>query len=184
MDNRWGAAGFSLIELVVTVSVVAILGMIAFPSFQNITKNSRLASETNDLMSDLSLARTEAAKRGARVTVCVSTDQTSCSSGAAWTGGRIVFVDAGTYGTVDSGDEILRVSQPQSNSSVSITVSGFSVSSTSTLNYIQFRPAGSLNSDTTGKFKICDDRAGAFGREIEILKSGRVSLKTTTSSCP
>lgn len=176
--------GFTLIELLVTISVLAVLSAIAAPSFINIIKNNRLATETNDLVSDLSLARAEAARRGRRVTLCVSSNGTACSTGSAWAGGRIVFTDAGTYGTVDTGDEILRVNQTAATNNISITASGFTVSATSTLNYLQFRPNGSINSDSTGAFKICDDRVGAFGREVEILRTGRASLKSTTKSCP
>lgn len=184
METGTRHLGFTLIEMLVTVIVLGILSAIAAPSLSSFIKNGRLATETNDLVSDLSFARAEAARRGRRVTLCVSSNATGCGSGSAWAGGRIVFSDAGTYGTVDAGDEILRVSQSVSTNNVAITASGFSVSSTSTLHYIQFRPNGSLNSDSTGVFKICDDRSGAFGREIEVLKTGRVSLKSTTASCP
>jgi len=175
--------GFSLIELLVTIAVVAILSTLAAPSFTNVIKNGRLATETNDLMSDLAFARAEAARRGKRVTLCVSSNATGCGTGTVWSGGRIVFSDTGTYGTVDTGDEILRVNQPSGNK-VSIAATGFTVSATSTLNYIQFRPNGTLNSDSIGSFTICDDRIGAFGREIEVLKTGRVSLTSTTTNCP
>ena len=176
--------GFTLIELLVTISVAGILAAIALPSFSTITKNSRLATETNDLMADLAFTRSEAGRRGKRVTLCVSDNGTGCRSGAAWAGGRIIFSDSGTYGTVDTGDEVLRVNPSVTSNKIVITASGFTVAATSTLNFIQFRPNGALNSDTPGIFKICDDRTGNFGRTVSVSPVGRTSLTSTTASCP
>ena len=171
--------GFTLIELLVTLTVAGVLAAIALPSLSTVIKNGRLATETNDLMGDLAFARAEASRRGQRVTVCVSQDGVSCGSGSVWTGGRIVFADAGTYGVVGAGDEVLRVGQAATSGNVTIVSSGFSV-----LNYVQYRQNGSINSTSTGSFKICDDRVGSFGRSIELLSTGRASLTSTKASCP
>ena len=179
-----GLRGVTLIELLVTITVVGVLAAIALPSFSTMTKNSRLATETNDLMADLAFSRSEAARRGKRVTLCVSGNGTGCGSGAAWEGGRIIFSDSATHGAVDTGDEILRVNQSVASKNISITTSGFSVAATSTLNYIQFKPSGALNSDSPGVFKICDDRVGSFGRTVSVSPQGRTSLTSTTASCP
>ena len=173
------SSGFTLVELLVTMVVFGILASIAIPSFSDLIKNSRLATETNDLMSDLAYARSEAARQGKRVTLCVSSNGTSCGTGSAWAGGRIVFADTGTYGTVDGTDAVLRVSNSISAKKITIAASGFS-----TLNYLQFKQSGATSSSVNGKFKICDDRTGAYGREIELLITGRAALKTTSASCP
>lgn len=171
--------GFTLIEMLVTVAVLAIVLSIAAPSFSTMIKNGRLATESNDLMSDLALARTEAARRGGRVSLCISNNGTTCAtSGADWSGGRIVFSDREPYGQIDSGDTILRVVSSVTAKKITLTASGFNPTY-----YFQFRPNGASSSSTTGVMKICDDRTGSFGREIEVLITGRVSLKTTTSSC-
>jgi type IV fimbrial biogenesis protein FimT len=69
-----------------------------------------LATQANDFMTALNLARSEAVKRGRPVTVCRSTDGASCSgSGVNWETGWIVFTDANGDGVVDAGDGILRV---------------------------------------------------------------------------
>lgn len=164
--------GFTLIELMVVVSIVAILAGAGVPSFISMIKDNRLVTATNDLKVDLALARSESAKRGMRVTVCVSSNGSTCA-GTDWKSGRIVFVDRNANGAVDADDEILRVngSLPGQNK----ITSDFSNAS-----YIQYRPSGLA--DSVGSFKLCDDRNGAFGRVIAINSVGRANL-TTKVSC-
>ncbi len=96
--------GFTLVELMVTVAVLAIVLGLGVPLFQDFVSRNRLVATTNELVSAMALARSEAVKRAARVTV----------ASADWTDGWQVFVDTGTVGDA-SGDTVLRVHQPNAN---------------------------------------------------------------------
>ncbi len=63
------SSGFTLIELMVTLSVMAILATLAAPSFTSLIQNSRTTTQTNELVAALNLARSEAVKRGVDVQV-------------------------------------------------------------------------------------------------------------------
>lgn len=179
MPYKTSQAGLSLPELMVVLIIMGILMAIAMPDFLTIIRNGRLATEANDLMTDLAFARAEATRRGQRMTLCVSSNGTSCGTGASWAGGRLVFSDAETAGTVETGDEVLRYHQANSSNLITVTASGFG-----TLNYIQYKPSGAMSTATSGQFKICDNRTGNFGRIVAVSMTGRVALSSTTSACP
>jgi len=103
------AFGFSMTELVVVMSLVAILAAIAVPSFKYVTTSNRISSELNGLLGNLQYARSEAVKQGLPVTVCSSTDGATCNGGAVWQSGWIVFLDSNSNQTVDAGETVLQV---------------------------------------------------------------------------
>jgi type IV fimbrial biogenesis protein FimT len=102
--------GFTLVELMTTVAVVAILSTIAYPSFQGILRSNRMAATSNQLIGALSLARSEAVMNTRGAGVCASTVGTSCD-GSAWTQGWMVWSDPNRSGTFDSGDTVLRFTE-------------------------------------------------------------------------
>lgn len=101
--------GFTLIELMVTLLVVAIVAAIAVPSFNQLMSDTRAQTLANNLVSALNLARTEAIKRGQPVTLCPSSDGASC--GATWSDGWLLFVDGASSGNpvVPGADGVLKV---------------------------------------------------------------------------
>lgn len=90
-----GQNGFTLIELMVTIFVLAILTVIAVPSFRDLIRRSEVSAASNALLVDISYARTEAINRGSIASICPSADGTSCSStGATLDDGWIVYTYA------------------------------------------------------------------------------------------
>jgi type IV fimbrial biogenesis protein FimT len=88
--------GFSLIELMFTITLAGILAAVAVPSMSKMFKTNRVQTEASSFVGDLMLARTEAVKRGQNVSVCVSTDGVNCLTTNTWNQGWIVFPDNGT----------------------------------------------------------------------------------------
>lgn len=170
-------SGFSLIELMITLAVAAVFATLAAPSFQAMIMNNRLTSIANDLLADLATARNEASKRRGRVTLCKNDNagaaDTACSTSSSWSDGWLVFVDTNNNGTLDAGETILRVHQALPFG-VTVAITGFG-------NFVQAKPVGTFA--PLGTFKLCDGRAGNFGRQITIAATGRPSV-TPNVVCP
>jgi type IV fimbrial biogenesis protein FimT len=102
-------AGFTLIEIMITIGIAAVLMAIGVPSFKYVTNSNRIAAEMNGLLGDLQFARAEAIKEGRTVTACVSTDGLNCTNSTSWDQGWIVFSDPTNVGVRDNSEVVLRV---------------------------------------------------------------------------
>ena len=101
--------GVTLMECLVALAIMAILSVMAVPSFRDLLARRTVLVTAEALVDDLRFARTEALKRGGQVSVCSSANGLACSQSAVWVEGWIVFVDGGNTAVVDGSDEILRV---------------------------------------------------------------------------
>jgi type IV fimbrial biogenesis protein FimT len=144
------SSGYTLMELMVTVSIAGILLGVAIPSFTPIIYSNRLTAYANELVTALNLARSEAVKRGVSVTVR-KVDTNSCTkTGANWKDGWDVFIDINNDGNCDTGDVLIRTYAPLQSS---YTLQGNNFS-----NYIRYTSSGQSN--TNGSFVICDNSDG------------------------
>lgn len=162
--SRWeNQRGFTLIELMVTIVMLAVLLGIAIPSFTESTLGSRLRSEANDLAAAALLARSEAIKRNETVRLCASSDGETCTG--TWASGWIVRSAGGTvllaHGAAPSGFLL-------SSSEASIDFQSSGVGATSaTLTICRATPS-----------------VGGQERVVSISATGRATVsKTTTGSC-
>ena len=102
-------SGVTIVELMITVALVAILMAIGVPSYKYVTNANRLAAEVNGLLGDMQFARGEAIKEGRPVVICSSTDGATCANSTSWKNGWIVFSDVNANGSADAGETVRRV---------------------------------------------------------------------------
>lgn len=177
MKNRVLQEGYSLVELMVVLAILGIALAIAVPAVRDYFANARRLTVTNDLVGDLSYARMEAIRQGQLVTVCGSSDGSSCIADTdnVWSGGRLVFVDPNGNGIVDAGEVVLRVERA--------APSGFTLIASGFTNRVTFSASGlRARGSIDGSIRVCS--AGYFGRDISLGVSGRVDTNKTAAICP
>jgi type IV fimbrial biogenesis protein FimT len=171
-----GFSGFTLIELLVTLAIAAIAVAIAIPNFTAFVQNNRLVMQANDLVSALNYARSEAIKRGVRVSVCSRQDDANCLGAATWNAGWLVFVDPDGDGVVDLGENVLSVRQALEGGNTLLSAS---------IEEVTYQNTGF--SGFAGILRLCDMRGTANGRAIVTSAQGRVRTSTVAAeatTCP
>ena len=147
--------GFTLLELMIVVAIAGIVMAIGVPSFQSITTNNRIAANTNEFITALNLARSEAVKRGATVSVCKNED---CDGTGSWSDGWVIL---------DDNNEVLRVFDELAGND----------ELTSSVNSITYTALGSLEGENTIEFnfKLCRKGFGGERNKVVINSVGRAS---------
>ena len=159
--------GFTLIELMTTIGIGAMLVAMAVPGMQAVALNSKQRSGVNELVSAMHLARNTAITTNSRVTLCASSNGTSCES-VDWNDGWIVFADLDSDQNVDGDEVVLRAGAE---------ADGLEINSSQFSRFLMFRPSGRVMNASTatnvGEFSICDKRGSDHIRIIAVDLSGR-----------
>ena len=163
--------GFTLIELIVTVAMIAIVAITAGPDLGTFFKRNKFTTQINGFVSSLNLARSEAAKRVNNVTVCVgNAAQNACAASPSWEAGWIAFVDTNGDAVIDAGETILNV-----NNSISGDTTIRSAQYISSITYRGDGTATFLLASTSGTFKICNSEGDERAKAINLMGSGLIS---------
>lgn len=160
-------AGFTLLELMVVLTIAAVLLLVAIPSYRGMMEKNNVEAAQEVLARSIAFARQEALSRNTTVSICRSADGASCAGAGQWEQGWIVFLDnssGGTAGVVNNGEEILRVDRG--------LASGYRLHGST--NFVQFGNNGVVQLPATGTptFEVCSPSGGHL-RGVMLLRSGR-----------
>jgi len=170
--------GFTLLELLVVLTIVGVLSATAVPSLLTSIRDNRLSTQLNSVAGLLNYARKEAVSRRLVVSACASTDGTTCNT-TNWERGILVFV--GNAG----------VSPPVTPTAASVLKSVSSFSDTTTIRrrtnvtaapagfspgYIRYDASGMLDTNDPSSFTSCDNRGASRGRALNINGVGQITV--------
>ncbi|MGH1373241.1 MAG: GspH/FimT family pseudopilin [Cellvibrionaceae bacterium] len=173
-------SGFTLVELLITVAIISITLAMAVPNFTSLVNSNAIASQTNHFSSAIGAARSEAITRNTSVIMC-KRNNLSCSNGAQWESGWIIFADNDGDDTLDSGEELRYIDALRDNYTLRPSVA--------TLNWLRFQSDGKVSSNLTTfsgvTFRLCGpDADNAESRAISFNVVGQARLAKGTTSCP
>ncbi|MEY4978201.1 MAG: hypothetical protein RLZZ352_471 [Pseudomonadota bacterium] len=174
--------GWTLVEAMVVVAIVAIMAAWAVPSFVGVVQQARLSATTHEFVSAIALTRSEAIKRNARVVMCVADGDAACSTTGQWHQGWLVFEDSNRNGLRDQDEVVIRW---QAALSAQLVVKGNSTVS----RYIAYRGDGQshllLGGFQAGTITICHrSSSDADGRSVILNAVGRARVSITKSTSP
>ncbi len=167
--------GFTLLELMITLFIVAILFAAAIPSFKDMSTRNRLVTYTNDFIATINLARSEAVRRGSPVSICSSADGKACGGG--WSDGWVTFADPDSDGVIaDADTDIIRVHEG--------LASKYSLGADADLaTHVTYGADGSAN--TGGAFAVCHDGKLKGSRAVVLTRlRPRVGTDTNNNGIP
>lgn len=177
----------TLIELLITLAIVAILVVIGLPSLQEAIRTNRVSSFSNDLLSAAAYARSEAVRRSGNVALCASPDPTAggsdevaaaaTCSGTAWADGWIVFVDTDQDGQRQAAELVLRVGDVRDGLNAA-------ASTNFVLSYDRLGRANLAAAETIDVRSAPCAAGGPARRLVNLSRIGRVAVDPTIRFCP
>ena len=176
--NTHRQTGFTALELMVTMAVVAILLATAVPSFKNYGWNLRMKTAMDVLQTDLNLARSRAITHNIQTVICPATASDDCSGISDWKSGWIVFTDLNADTRRQEGEPLLKHAG---------AVEFLDITSSRARSYLRFFANGTAPGSNVS-ILFCDKRGAEHAGTITVSNTGRIRLQTKgskpTENCP
>ncbi len=184
MNTVSQSKGFTLPEILVTLVVLSILTSLAIPSFVTFIRNNTLTTSSNDFVSAISYARSEAISRNTRVTVCKRANDNTCGDPSVnWENGWIVFIDENFDGNINEGDGDIALRFGDA------LPADQTMRASTNIQYIFYTPTGRTMNTGTFDMRICAPGADATNdtdrsRTLNFNSAGRASPSKGAATCP
>ena len=156
--------GFTLLEMLMTMSIAAVLLVVGIPAFQGFGARQRMSAAMHTLHSHLALARNEAIRFNRQVIVCPGDEHRGCTDSIDWSDGWIVFSDLNADGQHQSSEPVHRGETGLEQ----IVIHGSSGRSS-----LRFYPNGSAPGSNVS-ITFCDRRGPAHARKLVLSNTGRI----------
>ncbi len=168
--------GITLVELLISLTIIGILFSIAIPGFANLIDSQRTVSVTNMLVAQFARARSEAITKHQQVTLCSSADGNTCLTDSNWSNGMLMFFDSNRNEKREAGEQAITVMDKTDLQNMTILTNQFRPA-------MAYRPDG-ITAGTNMTMRICS-ADGILQRQIIINMGGRARLHkpTTEQKC-
>ncbi len=169
--------GLTLLELLIVISIVSILAFVAVPAMDSTMKTNSVRSLQRTFLSAFAYARGEAVARNKLISICPSTDESTCSDDPLdWSAGWIVFEDTEANGELDPSDTLLRTSKYTGSSTVAVFDTDSQNLQSLTWNYRGYVEEGGENIPRAFVVVCPKDNDEFYARGFSMGRTGRAIL--------
>lgn len=166
MKRNMLTSGFTLVELLFTLAIVAVITGLVAPAMDNLIQKNRRHTAVSDLITMINLARNTAIMEQQTVTICPLNKDKQCATD--WTGTITVFRDPESDKTLDNHNQVIRISQ--------IPEGGYWTANTSSRPYFRFMPTGIANYAIGNMIWCPNSKDPTRAAQLIVNRGGRIRL--------
>ncbi len=174
MTSQQNTRGFTLIELIIALSMFSILSAYAIPNYRTFKQNQLMTQEINRLVATINYARSHSIIANKQVILCPTVTFTECDAGSTWHKGWIVFEDL-NFDKTFNGEDVMLLNENSMPDQLQAVASLHRQK-------IRFDPRG-FAPGTNLTIRYCDDRGSEHGKAIIISNVGRPRTVQQIQTC-